>query len=128
MAATSTYTAHPAQYDNAKIARTIDAANQPLAADATEMSLAHCITVSATGGPFTITAAPTLPDGYDGQLVQVINVGASNVVLQDQGTLASSNLRLFATTVTLAPRQSIFLRYLSAIGDWVQATALTTVI
>jgi hypothetical protein len=70
---------------------------------------------------YTITGAPTINDGYEGQLLTIINVDtADTITLQDQGTLANSNLRLSAATIALGPRDSIVLRFSSTVGDWVQ--------
>lgn len=86
------------------------------------------VQINCTGN-VTMTAAPTIADGADGQMLTLINVDtADTITLQDQGTLASSNLRLTATTVVLARRQSIQLMYSAAVGDWVQIGNLVTVI
>jgi len=78
------------------------------------------VTLTATAS-FTLTAAPTIADGQDGQLLIITNEDTvDTVTIQDQGTLASSNLRLGATTRALAPRDSIVLIYNSTIGDWVE--------
>lgn len=91
---------------------------------------AHAYEISnTTGGSITLTSAPTIPNGQAGQLLVLTNIGTQNVVLQDQGTLASSNLRLAATTVTLGPLDSILLRFVGgSVNDWVQvAPVLATV-
>ena len=70
---------------------------------------------------YTLTSAPTIANGEDGQLLLILNVDTTDTItIQDQGTLASSNLRLSATTIALAPRDSILLLYDLTIGDWVQ--------
>ena len=70
---------------------------------------------------YTLTSAPTIPDGEDGQILILTNIDTTDTItIQDQGTLASSNLRLSATTIALGPRDSIELRYSSVVGDWVQ--------
>mgnify|MGYP001592307229 CR=1 FL=1 len=70
---------------------------------------------------YTLTAAPTVADGTDGQIIIIINVDTvDTITLQDQGTLASSNLRLSAATIALAPRDSIVLLYNTTVGDWVE--------
>ena len=93
---------------------------QTLAASSAIVANANIVQINSAGN-VTITAAPTIANGVDGQLVTVVNVDtADTITLQDQGTLASSNLRLTATTVALAPRQSIQLMYSSTIGDWIQ--------
>ena len=75
---------------------------------------------ASTANP-TMTAAPTVPDGQNGQILQLVNVDTTDTItLQDQGTLANSNLRLSATTIVLGPRDSITLRFSSVVGDWVQ--------
>lgn len=79
-------------------------------------------------GALTMTSAPTIPDGRDGQQIVLVNVGSGSITIRDQGTLAGSNLRLDATSLTLSPRNSVQLTYLSAIGDWVQTAPLSTVI
>lgn len=76
----------------------------------------------------TLTSAPTIASGTDGQIIKILNVGSFNIVLQDQGTLASSNLRLTATGVTLGPRDSIQLIYSNTVGDWVQIGSLVNVL
>jgi hypothetical protein len=104
-----------------------DPATQTVAA-ATAIK-AYPVTPLTASGATTMTAAPTIADGYDGQEIVLLNVGATNnIVLQDQGTLASSNLRLTATTVTLGPRDSIRLAYSAAVGDWMQTGPLVAVL
>lgn len=75
---------------------------------------------NTSGGSLTLTAAPTIADGVNGQILYVFNGSTNNVVISDQGTLASSNLRLSATTITLGTRDSITLMYSTTIGDWIQ--------
>lgn len=91
---------------------------------------AHAYEISnTTGGSLTLTSAPTIPNGQPGQLLVLTNVGTQNVVLQDQGTLANSNLRLAAAAVTLGPLDSMLLRFVGgSVNDWVQvAPVLATV-
>lgn len=92
--------------------------------------LANAETVQITSdASYTLTSAPTIADGQNGQIVTILNVDtADTITLQDQGTLGSSNLRLEATTVAIAPRQSIQLMYNTTVGDWVQIGKLITVI
>jgi hypothetical protein len=70
----------------------------------------------------TSTAAPGIANGTDGQLCVITNTGAYNITLQDQDTLASSNLQLSASSVAITPKSSLTLRFNTAIGDWVQET------
>lgn len=96
-------------------AQAITAVGNTIAIDTTT----HQITADAS---YTLTSTPTLADGEDGQRVLIINVdaGADVVTIQDQGTLAGSNLRLGANTRALGPRDSIMLMYSSTIGDWIE--------
>ena len=101
-------------------ARTIAAVGDSLVATATVLASRYDLT-NSSGGSLTLTSTPTLPDGSaNGQMVSFLNVGAQNIVIQDQGTLAGSNLRLSANTITLGPRDSIELFWSTGIGDWVQ--------
>ena len=72
--------------------------------------------------PVTITAAPTVADGSDGQIIRLINEGANAVTIQDQGTLANSNLRLSTATFAIGPRDNITLVYDNSIGDWIEVS------
>lgn len=101
--------------------QTIAAASGTITADA------NVVQVSPSSA-LTLTSTPTISNGRDGQQMVVLNVGTNNLTLQDQGTLASSNLRLTATTITLAPRQSVTLMYSSTIGDWVQIGPVVAVL
>jgi hypothetical protein len=75
---------------------------------------------NTSGGALTLTSTPTMTDGVEGEVVTLFNASANNVVIQDQGTLAGSNLRLSAATITLGTRDSITLMYSSTVGDWIQ--------
>lgn len=72
----------------------------------------------------TATTTPILPDGFDGQSITLLNVGANDIILTDQGTMAASNLRLTASTVTLTGLDSIRLTFSSVVGDWIQTGPL----
>jgi hypothetical protein len=70
----------------------------------------------------TMTSAPTIADGTDGQILTLVNVGTGDIVIRDQGTLANSNLRLLSggTTYTMSTRDNITFVFSSTIGDWVE--------
>jgi hypothetical protein len=61
----------------------------------------------------------------DQQVIRLLNISPYGMVLQDQGTLAKSNLRLTAAKITLGPRSSMTLVYLSAAGAWIQSGPVT---
>lgn len=101
--------------------------SQDLVAATAILANATIVKVTAASGSFTSTAAPTVANGQDGQMLIIVNVDtANNVTLQDQGTLASSNLRLSANTIVLGPKDSIVLVYVSTIGDWIQVGQVNT--
>lgn len=100
---------------------------QTLVAGTAILANAPFVMITAAA-PITSTAAPTIANGVDGQRITVMNVGANAITLSDQGTLASSNLRLTATTLALAANRSIDLMYSSTVGDWVQVGNLVLVI
>lgn len=102
-------------------------ATQTVTASTAILANARLVQISAAGIT-TITAAPTIANGSDGQWLRVVNVGSNAITIQDQGTLANSNLRLNAVTAALSARQSIELCYLSTIGDWVQMGPVVAVI
>lgn len=70
---------------------------------------------------YTISATPSVNDGFDNQILRIVNVDTvDTITLQDQGTLPSSNLRLGAATRALGPRDNITLLYSATVGDWVE--------
>jgi len=79
-------------------------------------------TVSVTtNGPVTLTSAPTIADGTDGQLL-AINVGdtSADITLQSESALTGSNLRLAGSTVVMSANETMYLVYSSSAGLWVQ--------
>ena len=94
---------------------------QDITAAGTAILARAALVLLTADASYTLTAAPTIADGEDGQLLLVVNVDTvDTITLQDQGTLASSNLRLSAATIGLAPRDSILLLYNLTIADWIQ--------
>jgi Pectate lyase superfamily protein len=96
-------------------------ATQNITAAATTLTSTSATLELTADNSYTLSNAPTVADGYSGQELLIINVDTvDTITLQDQGTLASSNLRLSAATIALGPRDSIRLRYNATIGDWIQ--------
>lgn len=83
---------------------------------------------NTSGSSKTLTSTPTMANGVNGQRIQLINIGPDDVVIQDQGTLPSSNLRQVTATLTLSTRDNVEFEYDSDIGDWVQVSPLVNVI
>lgn len=92
---------------------------QSIAVTAPIVANATIVQISTTTAA-NMTATPTIANGQDGQILVIINTGTNTFTLQDQGTLASSNLRLVGTTFACATRDNITLMYNVAIGDWVE--------
>ena len=103
-----------------QLVATPSAAQNITAVGATILANAAIVQLTADAS-YTLTSAPTIANGQDGQILIIMNVDTvDTITIQDQGTLALSNLRLSATTIALAPRDSIILVYSSTVGDWVQ--------
>lgn len=70
------------------------------------------IKVQGNGGAVTLTSAPTIAAGTEGEVIFIVGQSNTNTVtVQDRGTLASSNLRLGATTRTLGNGDVLALIY-----------------
>jgi hypothetical protein len=102
---------------NTPLLKTITATTDTIPATATRIRLNN-----TSGSSKTLASTPTIADGQPGQILRIRNTSANDVVLQDQGTLAGSNLRLGAATRTLSQRDGIILEYDDTIGDWVEDT------
>jgi hypothetical protein len=106
--------------------QTITAVGDAITLPSTAVS---CTVLLDADASYTLTSAPTLANGYNGQKVHITNVDDTDTItIQDQGTLASSNLRLDAATVAIGPRDSLTLMYSTDVGDWVQITPVVTVV
>ncbi len=76
----------------------------------------------------TLTATPTISAGFDSQVIRLMNIDSTySVTLQDNATLAGSNLFLTASTVTLGLYDSVNLEYVSGKG-WVQISNVVNVL
>lgn len=97
------------------LATTIASASSTIPVTATTIRLNN-----TSGGAVTLTSAPTIANGVDGQRITIFNASANSVTLQDQTFLASSNLRLSGPKQLIRQYESITLMYSSTIGDWIQ--------
>ena len=68
----------------------------------------------------TLTSAPTIANGTTGQIIVLTcgNAEANTVTIQDQGTLASSNLQLGATTRAITASKTLTLIFDGS--DWLE--------
>lgn len=99
--------------------RNVPSSTQNLSAGTATLANARVVKVQGNGAAVTITAAPSIADGEEGDIIEIQGQSSSNTVTyQDQGTLASSNLRLGATTRLLGARDTLVLRYDGA--DWIE--------
>lgn len=89
---------------------------------------ASCVKLNnTTAAPITLTSTPTITDGpVDGMLLILENlIGSGNIVLQDEGTLAGSNMRLAsAANKTLGTRDLIGLLWDATSSEWRQIDTL----
>jgi hypothetical protein len=98
-------------------------ASQNLTAASNTISVTDGSPVSpiTSNGNYTVSSAPTIANGRDGQIAILINTGSNTITLQDMGTLGGSNLRLGATTRALSPlRGTIELVYDTTMSGWVE--------
>jgi hypothetical protein len=73
-------------------------------------------------GNYTLTSAPTIANGFTGQIVYITsgNAEANIVTIQDQDTLANSNLQFGATTRALGARDVLTLIFDGT--DWIEVS------
>ncbi len=92
------------------------------AADTISVSGSSVVRVTLSAGSIVITAAPFIANGsVDGQELEIIrHSDAGDLTLPDETTTAGSNLRLGAATRVLGPRDSLKLRWVAAVGDWLE--------
>ncbi|KKM08170.1 hypothetical protein LCGC14_1726570 [marine sediment metagenome] len=79
----------------------------------------------------TMTATPTIKPGTHGQKLRLSyqDISSSNsVVIQDNATLANSDLFLIATTLTLSNYDSVELTFDKDRGGWIQTGVLVNVL
>ena len=96
---------------------------QTLAAGSPVVASATKVIVAGSGGPVTTTAAPTIADGTDGQMLYVVGTNDTNTLeLQDEGTLASSNLALGSTSRVLGLGDVLVLMYDTTAASWIEVS------
>lgn len=102
------------------------------AGTAIDSEAASSIYVAGSGTPITITATPSVTAGLsDGQLLYLRGNHATNTItLQDEGTLASSGLKLGAATRLINRSNTLLLQWDANQSRWVEvgyfeATATT---
>jgi hypothetical protein len=73
-------------------------------------------------GDYTLTSTPTIADGTAGQIVYVTcaNAEANTVTVQDQDTLASSNLQLGGVSRAISGKDVLVLLFNSV--DWIEVS------
>ena len=73
-------------------------------------------------GDYTLTSAPTIANGASGQIVYITagNAEANIVTVQDQDTLASSNLQLGATSRAISGKDVLTLIFDGT--DWIEVS------
>lgn len=74
--------------------------------------------INALGVDMVMTATPTIPDGINGQIVYLHNVGTSTIDLQDESVLGSSNIILNGADSTVKPDSVMTLLFDTGTGTW----------
>lgn len=100
---------------NTPTAKNITAASDTIPITPTDVKLTSV-------GAQTLTSAPTIAAGTDGQILIIYNVDVDGdtVTIQDRGTLANSNLWLTTTTFVCGKGDSITLKYSSDLAGWIE--------
>jgi len=103
---------------------TLNAATDALCtvSDITQVEL---LSVISTGVGFTSSATPTIPDGHGLQVITLINRSPNTFWIQDQATLAGSNVKL--TGASIAITSSDVVRFGFYYGDWYQLTPVSVI-
>jgi hypothetical protein len=75
----------------------------------------------------TMTSAPTIEAGLDGQRITLVNTGANAITLQDRTVLPSSGLCLNGSAnQTLPAQRAMELRYMAGtVACWIQLAVIT---
>ena len=107
----NTWTGH--QYYPTSTQQSITAVGNTITCDRRSVSI-------SADAVYTLTSAPTIADGTDGQVCVIVNTGTNAITLQDQDTLALSNLQLVAGTITIPAKGQLTLQFNAALGDWIQ--------
>jgi hypothetical protein len=96
-------------------AQVIDAVGDAILANAT-------VVVLNPDADYTLTSTPTIVDGYTGQLLYITcsNGEANTVTVQDQGSLAGSNLRLGAAGRAITSASVLCLMFDA--NDWIEVS------
>lgn len=76
--------------------------------------------VLASNGAYSLNTTPTIPDGYDGQRLQIINNSANIITFTGEGGLAGSNMLFVASPVNLGTRDLLEMEFSSAVGAWLE--------
>lgn len=95
---------------------TLSAAGSTVRIDLTTVALNN-----TSGASLILTSTPTLAAGLDGQRITLINTSANSVIMQDDGLVAGTSLRLGAPQRVLESADSIDLRYKTGLG-WVECS------
>lgn len=105
---------------NGEIVLNPSATQTLLAADAILANATHT-KVAGSGGAVILTSTPTIADGSEGQVLIIRGTDdTNNVTVQDQGTLAGSNLEIGAVSRTLGNRDVLVLMFDGT--DWVEVS------
>lgn len=96
---------------------------QTLSAGTAISANATKVRVVGSGGAVTLTAAPTIADGTDGQVLIIQGTDDTNTVaIQDQDSLASSNVQLGAASRTLGKGDVLTLTFDGTDSLWYEVT------
>lgn len=120
MTLTATRTAQPFWPRNT-LASTVTAVGDALTTTTGQAQSITVIRVTATSA-LTLTSAPTLHAGFQGQPMEIMNVGSNVLTLQDETQVTGSLLKFGGyPRINIGPNQSIHLSYVTdgSLNKWV---------
>lgn len=103
--------------------KAIPSATQVLAAGSPLVAVQRQLRVAGSGGAVTCTATPSIADGSPGDEIIIMGTDDTNTwTIQDEGTLASSNVYLGAVSRTLGSGDVLYLTWSASKAAWVQVS------
>ena len=100
-----------------QLALTPDTTQAVSTSTATIVSANGVLRISADAD-YVMTSTPTITAGTDGEVLILFNTGSFTIELQDDGTLAGSDVFIGGTSGVLAPDEIMTLVYNTGIGGW----------
>jgi len=100
-----------------------DSVTQSITDTSTTLTSTHPILEITTDQSRTPANTPIIANGYNNQILHIVNVGSNDLVLTDDTGASGSGLRLVATPTTLNQFDNITLMYNNTLGEWIELSS-----